>query len=171
VLALTTVIASTFTLVGFTKHTPVERSYKDAYRFAHAAAKRYHLQRDHLQHRLTRRVLEVRRLQRRVGKLTRKLRRERAKAGADVLSNRLERAFLCIHAGEGSWTANTGNGYFGGLQQDRQFQSAYGAEFLRYFGTADRWPVSVQLAVAIRAYISGRGFYPWPNTARACGLL
>jgi hypothetical protein len=25
--------------------------------------------------------------------------------------------------------------------------------------------------VAERAYRSGRGFYPWPNTARACGLI
>lgn len=169
-LALTTVIASTFTLVGFTKHTPVERSYKDAYRFAHAAAKRYAIQRDDLQRRLTRRVLEVRRLQGRVGKLTRKLRHERATAGADVLSNRLERAFLCIHAGEGSWT-DAGAPYYGGLQMDDQFQRAYGAEFYRAWGSADHWPVSVQMAVAIKAYLSGRGFYPWPNTARACGLL
>jgi hypothetical protein len=40
-----------------------------------------------------------------------------------------------------------------------------------YYGTADHWPPAVQIAVAIRAYASGRGFYPWPNTARACGLL
>jgi hypothetical protein len=25
--------------------------------------------------------------------------------------------------------------------------------------------------VAERAYRSGRGFYPWPNSARACGLI
>lgn len=83
----------------------------------------------------------------------------------------LERAFLCIHHGEGAWTSNTGNGYFGGLQMDRQFMATYGPEFVRAFGTADRWPRAVQVAVAIRAYLSGRGFRPWPNTARSCGVL
>jgi hypothetical protein len=83
----------------------------------------------------------------------------------------LERSFLCIHAGEGSWGAATGNGYYGGLQMDLSFQRTYGAWALRAFGTADQWPASVQIATAIRAYTSGRGFYPWPNTARACGLI
>ena len=52
---------------------------------------------------------------------------------------------------------------------DLDFQRAYGRDYLRYFGTADRWPMSVQVAVAIRGYIS-RGFTPWPNTRRMCGL-
>jgi hypothetical protein len=83
----------------------------------------------------------------------------------------LVNAFLCIHHGEGSWSSNTGNGYYGGLQMDLQFQRTYGSWALARYGTADRWPPSVQIAVAIRAYLSGRGFFPWPNTARACGLL
>ena len=37
-------------------------------------------------------------------------------------------------------------------------------------GHADRWPVWAQLVAAERAYAS-RGWSPWPNTARACGLL
>jgi hypothetical protein len=82
----------------------------------------------------------------------------------------LERAFLCVHAGEGSWGANTGNGYYGGLQMDMSFQRAYAGWALRAFGTADHWPASVQVAAAIEAW-TARGFYPWPNTARACGLL
>jgi len=28
-----------------------------------------------------------------------------------------------------------------------------------------------QMWVAERAYRNGRGFYPWPNTARYCGLI
>ena len=32
----------------------------------------------------------------------------------------------CIHEGEGSWTANTGNGYFGGLQMSDWFMHHYG---------------------------------------------
>jgi hypothetical protein len=82
----------------------------------------------------------------------------------------LERAFGCIHVGEGSWTDATGNGYFGGLQMDIGFQRTYGAWALAAFGTANRWPMSVQVATAIRAYMAGRRFQPWPNTARACGL-
>jgi hypothetical protein len=79
--------------------------------------------------------------------------------------------FSCIHRYEGAWTANTGNGYYGGLQMDIAFQRLYGAEFLARFGTADAWPVWAQLRAAARAYASGRGFGPWPNTARACGLI
>lgn len=82
----------------------------------------------------------------------------------------LDSAFLCIHAFEGRWN-DPGAPHWGGLQMDSAFQHSYGREFLRYFGTADRWPTSVQIAVAIRAYIAGRGFLPWPNTARLCGLL
>jgi hypothetical protein len=81
------------------------------------------------------------------------------------------RAFMCIHRGEGAWNANTGNGYYGGLQMDYGFMRTYGSEYLSRYGTADRWPPSVQIAVAYKAYRSGRGFGPWPNTARACGVL
>jgi hypothetical protein len=82
----------------------------------------------------------------------------------------LNDAFLCIHRYEGPWDSNSGNGYYGGLQMDRAFQSVYGAEFLHRWGTADNWPAWAQLGAAVRAYRSGRGFGPWPNTARACGL-
>jgi len=80
-------------------------------------------------------------------------------------------AFTCIHHYEGAWNANTGNGYYGGLQMDRRFQSLYGSDFVSKWGTADNWPTWAQLTAAVRAYQSGRGFYPWPNTARACGLI
>lgn len=83
----------------------------------------------------------------------------------------LNDSFMCIHRFEGAWNANTGNGYYGGLQMDLAFQSRYGADFLRGWGTADKWPVWAQLQAAARAHRSGRGFHPWPNTARACGLL
>jgi hypothetical protein len=80
-------------------------------------------------------------------------------------------SLLCIHRYEGAWNSNTGNGYYGGLQMDLTFQGRYGADFLQRWGTADNWPVWAQLQAAVRAYQSGRGFSPWPNTARACGLL
>jgi transglycosylase-like protein len=92
------------------------------------------------------------------------------------LANRIDRliflvsAFQCIHNYEGSWSANTGNGYYGGLQMDLGFQQSYGRQLLAAKGTANHWAPSEQIAVAITAYESGRGFGPWPNTARMCGL-
>lgn len=53
---------------------------------------------------------------------------------------------------------------------DMNFQEAYGLEFLRRYGTADRWPPHDQLVAAYRAW-KVRGWEPWPNTAAACGLL
>lgn len=92
-------------------------------------------------------------------------------APKDTIPKNMLAAFLCIHHFEGAWNANTGNGYYGGLQMDRRFQSLYGADMLAKYGTADNWTPKDQIIVAIRAYSSGRGFYPWPNTARACGLI
>ena len=85
----------------------------------------------------------------------------------------LEQAFLCIYTherGRGGWATRTGNGFYGGLQMNAGFQQTYGWPFWRVLGTADLWPPSVQLAVAIRGWFD-RGFHPWPNTARRCGLL
>jgi Transglycosylase-like domain len=87
------------------------------------------------------------------------------------ISDWLNGAFLCIHRYEGSWTSNTGNGYYGGLQMDRRFMQIYGPEFIARWGTADNWPAWAQLETAARAHDAGRGFSPWPNTARFCGLL
>jgi hypothetical protein len=83
----------------------------------------------------------------------------------------LLRAFLCIHHYEGAWNANTGNGYYGGLQMDWSFMRTYGARFVERWGSADNWPAWAQLDAAARALRSGRGFAPWPSTARLCGLL
>ena len=78
--------------------------------------------------------------------------------------------WMCIHRYEGSWTDPNGP-YYGGLQMDMSFMQAYGGELLRLKGTADHWTSLEQVWVAERAYRSGRGFYPWPNTARWCGLI
>jgi Transglycosylase-like domain len=83
--------------------------------------------------------------------------------------------WLCIHRYERhpvqGWRTRTGNGYYGGLQMDIDFQRAYGPELLRRKGTANHWTPVEQMWVAERAYRSGRGFHPWPNTARYCGLI
>ena len=80
-------------------------------------------------------------------------------------------AWLCIHRHEAPWRANTGNGYYGGLQMDLAFQRRYGADLLRSKGRAHRWLAIEQIWVAVRAHRSGRGFYPWPSAARRCGLI
>ena len=54
---------------------------------------------------------------------------------------------------------------------DLEFQQTYGARLLRRKGTADHWTPLEQIWTAERAHQSGRGFYPWPNTARYCGLI
>ena len=78
-------------------------------------------------------------------------------------------AFLCIHTHEAPWN-DPNPPYYGGLQMDLTFQRTYGASLLKRKGTADHWRPSEQIAVAIVAYRS-RGFWPWPNTARMCGLI
>jgi Transglycosylase-like domain len=78
----------------------------------------------------------------------------------------------CIHSHEaGAWSTNTGNGYYGGLQMDVNFQVAFGGWLYRAKGTAERWTPVEQMWAAERAHDSGLGFHPWPNTARMCGLL
>jgi len=78
------------------------------------------------------------------------------------------RNWLCIHRYEGSW-ADSGSPYWGGLQMDLSFQQTYGGWLLRHKGTADHWSALEQIWVAVRASHS-RGYSPWPNTARDCGL-
>jgi hypothetical protein len=85
-----------------------------------------------------------------------------------LVHDQLYDTFICIHGGEGSWTANTGNGFYGGLQMNWDFMRGYGADFLARWGTADRWPPWAQILAAKRAYQAGRGFGPWPNTAPPC---
>lgn len=80
------------------------------------------------------------------------------------------RQWLCIHRHEGAWN-DRGDPYWGGLQMDRGFMRTYGGHLLRRKGPANRWSPLEQMWVAEKAYKSGRGFYPWPNTARACGLI
>ncbi len=76
--------------------------------------------------------------------------------------------WLCIHHYEGSWT-DSGGPYWGGLQMNLSFQAHYGGWLLRHKGTADRWSPLEQIWTAVRAS-RVRGYSPWPNTARYCGL-
>jgi hypothetical protein len=79
-------------------------------------------------------------------------------------------AWLCIHRYEGAWD-DPNAPYYGGLQMGLDFQRAYGRYLLRRKGTADHWSPREQMWTAERALRAGTGFYPWPSTARRCGLI
>lgn len=127
------------------------------------------------------RVMGIRRtrtmfVERRVGSLERlRQLRDTWRTRAVIARKRLVRpphraAWLCIQRYEGSW--NDPNApYYGGLQMDITFQRTYGRYLLRRKGTANRWTPAEQMWTAEKALRAGRGFYPWPNTARHCGLL
>jgi len=79
-------------------------------------------------------------------------------------------AWTCIHNHEGAWH-DPNSPYYGGLPMDLTFQRQYGGSLLRRKGTADHWTPLEQMWVAERALRAGRGFYPWPMSARSCGLI
>lgn len=75
----------------------------------------------------------------------------------------------CVSSKEGGVTSNTGNGYYGKWQADPSFQRAYGPEYVARWGYAHNWPAYAQDVMAYRGWKS-RGWGPWPNTSRMCGL-
>jgi hypothetical protein len=77
--------------------------------------------------------------------------------------------WMCIHHYEGSWT-DAGGPYYGGLQMNLSFQASYGGWLLSRKGTANHWTPLEQIWTAEKA-LRSRGFTPWPNSARFCGLL
>jgi hypothetical protein len=80
-------------------------------------------------------------------------------------------AWICIHSHEAAWN-DAGSPYWGGLQMDRDFMRSWGRDMLARYGgrLADAWTPRDQMVVAERARVV-RGYTPWPNTARMCGLL
>jgi hypothetical protein len=67
----------------------------------------------------------------------------------------------------GNWRANTGNGYYGGLQMDMTFWRSHGG--LAYAPRPDLASVSAQVAVAIRGQ-AVQGWGAWPVCSRRLGL-
>lgn len=95
--------------------------------------------------------------------------------------------FTCIHGHEGAWD-DPDPPYWGGIQMDMNFMTTYGyfkgplptgerlhaskpGSFVRLWGTADHWPVWAQFVAGHNALVAGRGYYPWPTTARYCGII
>ncbi|MBV8065235.1 MAG: hypothetical protein JOY73_06910 [Actinobacteria bacterium] len=77
--------------------------------------------------------------------------------------------WMCIHHWEGAWN-DRGGLYWGGLQMSISFQERYGGWIYKRRGTADHWTPLEQIWTAENA-LKTRGFWPWPNTARMCGLI
>jgi hypothetical protein len=75
----------------------------------------------------------------------------------------------CVHEHEGAWN-DPNSPYWGGFQADLSFQATYNPSAYRRYGTADNWPIIEQIKMAYNGH-KARGWYPWPNTARMCGLL
>ncbi len=81
-----------------------------------------------------------------------------------------ERQWRCLQSHEGPWR-DANDPYWGGLQMDRTFMRQYAPRHLLRRGLANTWTPVEQMWVAERALRAGRGFYPWPHTARMCGLI
>jgi hypothetical protein len=67
----------------------------------------------------------------------------------------------------GNWRANTGNGYFGGLQEDMPFWRNHGG--LAYAARPDLASRAAQIAVAERG-LAAQGWGAWPVCSRKLGL-
>lgn len=71
---------------------------------------------------------------------------------------------MCVHSNEGSWT-DTSATYMGGMQFDESTWTSNGGT-----GNPGQASITTQLRVSYTAW-RHRGWHPWPNTARMCGLL
>ena len=67
----------------------------------------------------------------------------------------------------GNWSANTGNGYYGGLQADTSFWRRHGG--LEYAPRADLATPTQQMLVAERGLVA-QGWGAWPACSRRLGL-
>jgi hypothetical protein len=76
-------------------------------------------------------------------------------------------AMLAQCESTGNWRANTGNSYYGGLQEDLAFWRRYGG--LAYAARPDLASASAQIAVA-QAGLASQGYGAWPVCSRRLGL-
>lgn len=67
----------------------------------------------------------------------------------------------------GNWRANTGNGYYGGLQFSRGTWRSFGGG--AYAGTANHASRSQQIAIAEKV-LRSQGWRAWPACSRKAGL-
>ena len=67
---------------------------------------------------------------------------------------------LAFCESRGQWHINTGNGYYGGLQENMDFWRSYGDPT---YARPDLAPKSAQIEAAVKARDGGRGYEPWPQ--------
>lgn len=67
----------------------------------------------------------------------------------------------------GNWNANTGNGYYGGLQFSSSTWHSFGGG--AYAGTADHATRSQQIAIAEKV-LRAQGWKAWPTCSRRAGV-
>jgi resuscitation-promoting factor RpfA len=68
----------------------------------------------------------------------------------------------------GNWNANTGNGYYGGLQFSGRTWHSYGGG--AYAGTANHATRLQQIAIAEKV-LRAQGWKAWPTCSRRAGIL
>ncbi len=68
----------------------------------------------------------------------------------------------------GNWRANTGNGYYGGLQFSSGTWHSYGGG--AYSGTANHATRSQQVAIAEKV-LRAQGWKAWPTCSRRAGIF
>lgn len=68
----------------------------------------------------------------------------------------------------GNWSANTGNGYYGGLQFSSRTWHSYGGG--AYSGTANHATRSQQVAIAEKV-LRAQGWKAWPACSRRTGIF
>jgi len=82
-------------------------------------------------------------------------------------------ATQCVVNKEGGWASVSPSGtYRGRFQADTSFARTYGPTWAleRWGPYANRWPQPAQVLMGYRGW-RARYYYPWPTTARECGLI
>jgi len=74
---------------------------------------------------------------------------------------------LAMCEASGIWSRNTGNGYYGGLQEDMTFWRRYGG--MQFASRPDLATRLQQITVAIAGQ-HAQGWGAWPNCSRRLGL-
>ena len=83
---------------------------------------------------------------------------------SNTFSGSFAEALARLRSCEGSYTSNTGNGYYGAYQFDKRTWGGYGG-----YAVASDAPPSVQDEKAWQTY-KARGWSPWPACSRSKGL-
>ena len=92
----------------------------------------------------------------------------KAKSSAPAVSNGATWDKLAKCESGGNWAINTGNGYQGGLQFNKQTWQAYGGG--QYAPTADQASREEQIAVAEKVKDDRGGYSAWPSCSSKLGL-